>query len=219
LSMHFPPRQEPVTDSSKYTAADVRVTDQKLRVCDICGAFLSVYDSDRRLADHFGGKLHLGYMQIREKLADLLREPIKGRLRKMTGDQKNEAKILTGKVAKTRSELVAVTEIVHAIVTVGAETVIGIRTVIVVMTVIEKETVIQGADIGRDQGTVLGIMIDQGVMIGTSNEADEKVFLLKYLNAMTVLRHKVIKLFSTTYILASPHGGHEHIIRTIVKMA
>lgn len=28
--------------------------------------------SDRRLADHFGGKLHLGYMQIREKLADLL---------------------------------------------------------------------------------------------------------------------------------------------------
>lgn len=27
--------------------------------------------SDRRLADHFGGKLHLGYMQIREKLAEL----------------------------------------------------------------------------------------------------------------------------------------------------
>ncbi|KAL1803187.1 hypothetical protein ACET3Z_031834 [Daucus carota] len=65
------PRQEPVADTSKYTAADVRITDQKLRVCDICGAFLSVYDSDRRLADHFGGKLHLGYMQIREKLADL----------------------------------------------------------------------------------------------------------------------------------------------------
>ncbi|MFS7996698.1 hypothetical protein Hanom_Chr12g01132881 [Helianthus anomalus] len=74
LSMQLPPRVEPVTDSSKYTAADVRVTDQKLRVCDICGAFLSVYDSDRRLADHFGGKLHLGYMQIREKLADLLDE-------------------------------------------------------------------------------------------------------------------------------------------------
>ncbi|KAL8051964.1 hypothetical protein ABFX02_06G181500 [Erythranthe guttata] len=67
----LPARQEPVLDSSKYTAADVRITDQKLRVCDICGAFLSVYDSDRRLADHFGGKLHLGYMLIREKLADL----------------------------------------------------------------------------------------------------------------------------------------------------
>ncbi|XP_057475348.1 uncharacterized protein LOC130763450 isoform X2 [Actinidia eriantha] len=73
------PRQEPVLDSSKYTAADVRITDQKLRVCDICGAFLSVYDSDRRLADHFGGKLHLGYMQIREKLAELQEERNKKR--------------------------------------------------------------------------------------------------------------------------------------------
>ncbi|KAL2555452.1 LUC7 related protein [Forsythia ovata] len=70
----LPARQEPVLDSSKYTAADVRITDQKLRVCDICGAFLSVYDSDRRLADHFGGKLHLGYIQIREKLAELQEE-------------------------------------------------------------------------------------------------------------------------------------------------
>ncbi|KAG6530166.1 hypothetical protein ZIOFF_012388 [Zingiber officinale] len=64
-------RQEPVQEPSKYSAADVRITDQKLRVCDICGAFLSVYDNDRRLADHFGGKLHLGYIQIREKLAEL----------------------------------------------------------------------------------------------------------------------------------------------------
>jgi len=30
---------------------------QKLRVCDVCGAYLSVLDSDRRLADHFGGKV------------------------------------------------------------------------------------------------------------------------------------------------------------------
>lgn len=30
---------------------------QKLRVCDICGAYLSVLDSDRRLADHFGGRV------------------------------------------------------------------------------------------------------------------------------------------------------------------
>ncbi|XP_064937030.1 uncharacterized protein LOC135588698 isoform X5 [Musa acuminata AAA Group] len=64
-------RQEPILESSKYSVADVRITDQKLRVCDICGAFLSVYDNDRRLADHFGGKLHLGYMLIREKLAEL----------------------------------------------------------------------------------------------------------------------------------------------------
>ncbi|CAG7879482.1 unnamed protein product [Brassica rapa] len=68
------PRQEPLVDPTKYTAADVRITDQKLRLCDICGAFLSIYDSDRRLADHFGGKLHLGYMLIRDKLAELQEE-------------------------------------------------------------------------------------------------------------------------------------------------
>ncbi|KAL6062037.1 putative RNA-binding protein Luc7-like 1 [Balamuthia mandrillaris] len=49
---------------------------QKLRVCDICGALLSISDSDRRLADHFGGKLHLGYLQIREK-ADELKDTLK----------------------------------------------------------------------------------------------------------------------------------------------
>ncbi|RLO06250.1 hypothetical protein DYB28_000754, partial [Aphanomyces astaci] len=43
----------------------------KLRVCDMCGAFLSIFDSDRRLADHFGGKMHLGYMQIRKKIAEM----------------------------------------------------------------------------------------------------------------------------------------------------
>ncbi|EGZ27713.1 hypothetical protein PHYSODRAFT_539131, partial [Phytophthora sojae] len=37
------------------------VIDQKLRVCDVCGAFLSIFDSERRLADHFGGKVHVGY--------------------------------------------------------------------------------------------------------------------------------------------------------------
>lgn len=44
---------------------------QKLRVCEICGAYLSVYDSDRRLTDHLGGKLHLGYMAIRDRLKEL----------------------------------------------------------------------------------------------------------------------------------------------------
>jgi hypothetical protein len=32
---------------------------QKLRVCEICGAFLSISDNDRRLADHFGGQAPL----------------------------------------------------------------------------------------------------------------------------------------------------------------
>jgi len=41
---------------------------QKLRVCEVCGAYLSVLDSDRRLADHFGGKMHLGYHELRNML-------------------------------------------------------------------------------------------------------------------------------------------------------
>merc|ERR1719410_100123 len=45
---------------------------QKLRVCEVCSAYLGIHDNDRRLADHFGGKLHLGFIKIREKLAELL---------------------------------------------------------------------------------------------------------------------------------------------------
>uniref|UniRef100_A0A1J3HE93 Putative RNA-binding protein Luc7-like 1 n=1 Tax=Noccaea caerulescens TaxID=107243 RepID=A0A1J3HE93_NOCCA len=80
-------RREPAVDSTKYTAIDVRVTDQKLRLCDICGAFLSVYDSGRRLADHFGGKLHLGYMLVRDKLAELQQE--KNKFRKERSKERN----------------------------------------------------------------------------------------------------------------------------------
>jgi len=55
---------------------------QKLRVCEVCSAYLGIHDNDRRLADHFGGKLHLGFIQIREKLAELqatmdIRRPLK----------------------------------------------------------------------------------------------------------------------------------------------
>lgn len=52
---------------------------QKLRVCEVCSAYLGLHDNDRRLADHFGGKLHLGFIEIREKLdklrVSLLRAP------------------------------------------------------------------------------------------------------------------------------------------------
>ena len=44
---------------------------QKLRACEVCGAFLSMYDNDRRLADHFGGKLHIGFVTIRDKIKQL----------------------------------------------------------------------------------------------------------------------------------------------------
>ncbi|XP_007910260.1 putative RNA-binding protein Luc7-like 2 isoform X1 [Callorhinchus milii] len=44
---------------------------QKLRVCEVCSAYLGLHDNDRRLADHFGGKLHLGFIEIRDKLEEL----------------------------------------------------------------------------------------------------------------------------------------------------
>ncbi len=44
---------------------------QKLRVCEVCSAYLGIHDNDRRLADHFGGKLHMGFVFLRDKLAEL----------------------------------------------------------------------------------------------------------------------------------------------------
>lgn len=51
---------------------------QKLQVCDVCGAYLSRLDNDRRLADHFYGKMHLGYAQMRKTYEGLQKE-MKGR--------------------------------------------------------------------------------------------------------------------------------------------
>jgi len=51
---------------------------QKLRVCETCGAMLSVLDSDKRLADHFGGKMHLGYHELRKLLATMAEERMSG---------------------------------------------------------------------------------------------------------------------------------------------
>jgi uncharacterized membrane protein YgcG len=51
---------------------------QKLQVCDVCGAYLSRLDNDRRLADHFFGKMHLGYAQMRKEHERLVKE-LKGR--------------------------------------------------------------------------------------------------------------------------------------------
>lgn len=40
-------------------------------VCEVCGALQSVSDTDKRLTMHLEGKLHTGYLKIRNKLADL----------------------------------------------------------------------------------------------------------------------------------------------------
>ena len=44
---------------------------QRLRVCEICSSYLGLHDNDRRLADHFGGKLHLGFIDLRNRLIEL----------------------------------------------------------------------------------------------------------------------------------------------------
>ena len=71
------------------------VRHQKLQVCDVCGAYLnrldndrtasgvltglcgaylSRLDNDRRLADHFYGKMHLGYAQMHKSYESLQKE-------------------------------------------------------------------------------------------------------------------------------------------------
>ncbi|KAL0487370.1 Luc7l2 [Acrasis kona] len=45
--------------------------EQQLIVCEICAALLSVNESDQRLADHFAGKMHLGFQRVRDKLKEL----------------------------------------------------------------------------------------------------------------------------------------------------
>lgn len=51
----------------------MRLSAAETIVCvgQVCSAYLGIHDNDRRLADHFGGKLHLGFIRIREKLAEL----------------------------------------------------------------------------------------------------------------------------------------------------
>ncbi|CAJ0926239.1 unnamed protein product, partial [Mesorhabditis belari] len=44
---------------------------QRLRVCDDCGAQLNIMDHESRLADHFGGKMHLGMVEIREPYTEM----------------------------------------------------------------------------------------------------------------------------------------------------
>ncbi|KAJ3129557.1 putative RNA-binding protein Luc7-like 1 [Nowakowskiella sp. JEL0407] len=45
--------------------------ENKLRVCEVCAAMLSVSDNDRRLADHFSGRMHQGHVLLRNKFKEL----------------------------------------------------------------------------------------------------------------------------------------------------
>lgn len=56
---------------SKVHGVAAEIQEQKHRLCPDCGAYLCIRDNDRRLADHFGGKLHRGFVFLREKLTEL----------------------------------------------------------------------------------------------------------------------------------------------------
>jgi hypothetical protein len=63
---------------------------QKLQVCDVCGAYLSRLDNDRRLADHFYGKMHLGYAQMR-KTYEAFPKELKHRRAPLQSDESGES--------------------------------------------------------------------------------------------------------------------------------
>lgn len=52
--------------------------EKQMIVCDVCGAFLVENDVESRVQSHLEGKQHLGYNEIREKLASI-RQTIKDR--------------------------------------------------------------------------------------------------------------------------------------------
>ena len=45
--------------------------DKRMKVCEICGAFLVVGDTENRQKSHLDGKQHLGFLKIREKIEEL----------------------------------------------------------------------------------------------------------------------------------------------------
>ncbi|CAK7904793.1 protein Luc7p [[Candida] anglica] len=64
--------RETLAETARNIAENVgQSSQQKLQVCEQCGAYLSRLDSDRRLADHFIGKIHLGFVQMRGAYAEL----------------------------------------------------------------------------------------------------------------------------------------------------
>lgn len=79
---------------------------QKLRVCDVCSAYLGLHDNDTRLADHFAGKLHLGFIEIREQHQKLKKkvEDERGNIDLVKQRRMNEAREAEDRRRKRNSE-------------------------------------------------------------------------------------------------------------------
>jgi hypothetical protein len=46
--------------------------ENKMTICEVCGALLILNETQKRLSKHYEGKLHRGFVKLRNKLADLL---------------------------------------------------------------------------------------------------------------------------------------------------
>lgn len=65
-------QREKVAETARGIVENIgQTSQQKLQVCEGCGAYLSRLDSDRRLADHFVGKIHLAYVSMRQTYDEL----------------------------------------------------------------------------------------------------------------------------------------------------
>eukprot|EP01105_Mastigella_eilhardi_P001868 TRINITY_DN1227_c0_g1_i2.p1 TRINITY_DN1227_c0_g1~~TRINITY_DN1227_c0_g1_i2.p1 ORF type:complete len:190 (+),score=58.43 TRINITY_DN1227_c0_g1_i2:415-984(+) len=48
--------------------------EKRMKVCEMCGAFLVIGDTEKRTLSHLEGKQHCGYQRIREALAQMKKE-------------------------------------------------------------------------------------------------------------------------------------------------
>jgi hypothetical protein len=55
--------------------------EKQMKVCEVCGAMQSLQDNEKRLQTHMEGKLHTGYLKIREHLDILRRRKLDRKLR------------------------------------------------------------------------------------------------------------------------------------------
>jgi RNA-binding protein Luc7-like 2 len=61
--------------------------EKQMKVCDVCGAMQSLQDNEKRLQTHVEGKLHTGYLKIREHLDILRRRKLDRKLRQEEGKE------------------------------------------------------------------------------------------------------------------------------------
>ena len=60
----MPPPAGPPPTAVVTSGQKLRNQHQLLRVCDVCASMVALNDTEERLADHFCGRLHLGYLRL-----------------------------------------------------------------------------------------------------------------------------------------------------------